>query len=163
MSNYNPEDIKLASVMTCSNAKMTAHCSECRDILSQDALLFIFDNMKGPSVTKRLEIENPCDSESIIVWRGEKSNLLCHWMNTFIETYWPITYLIMNLLHFCLCSKVLRGPWYACQRSEGRTQFNLQVWGDICLHRSQCACGINNTHMPGGRHLERIPASMYRY
>lgn len=55
MSNYNPEDIKLASTMACSDAKMTAHCSECCEILSKGVMLFIFYNIKGPSVTKRLK------------------------------------------------------------------------------------------------------------
>lgn len=55
MSNYNPEDIKLASMMACSDATITAHCSDCCEVLSKGVMLFIFDNIKGPSVTKRLK------------------------------------------------------------------------------------------------------------
>lgn len=37
----------------------------------------------------------------------------------------------ISLYHFCLCSQVLWRSWYACQRTERRAQFHLQVRGDI--------------------------------
>lgn len=47
------------------------------------------------------------------------------------ERCYLVQHKVLIFQYFCLCSKVLRRPRYSGQRTEGRTQFHLQIHGDI--------------------------------
>lgn len=47
------------------------------------------------------------------------------------EMCYFVQHKILIFPYFCLCSKVLRRPRYSSQWTEGRTQFHLQIRGDI--------------------------------